>query len=548
MWSQSSMHLLSILALVLTVSSIPIEERATPRCIARDLAIVRRTVIDSVFFCRWWQEDTRTRTPFIEFTVLEVNNLCACIAPISTVKPTKHKRAPVDDFSLPGKRSTTTDACRKETSLQFTEPWHFCKFYNAYPRTSSPFRKYAAKDLLKLCNCVEGKLSSTPTKPSTSTKKTPTTTKKSSTNTTKSSTSTKKISTNTKKTSTKLSSSSIRMSSTNIRKGSTSTAKRLSTSAKPSTSTGKVSTSTKTTLTKSSSSSSRIASISTKNTSKSTTKSLPSSSSKFTTSILKSRSSSISKTSSFSTKRPSTSTSKQPSPASSSISATSHCKPLAPRYPGGYGYIDWNETNNMGINMCGYGAPTGNPPPQSYVLGVYQIYPYEGSCIQLCLETDTCQSWALDDSHTRCTLYNALSEEYLKPLQTSYDWPQTYYYDVSCYTCSDTIVALSCNTLSDSPPSGSLCGQLGLSYANARVASYGSRSDSQTLNNCALNCMSDLDCLSFSTDQNQDMCFYYNQTASTIANHYRGNTTEQTLYDVQCFKASDVSGRCGYQK
>jgi len=202
----------------------------------------------------------------------------------------------------------------------------------------------------------------------------------------------------------------------------------------------------------------------------------------------------------------------------------------------------------MGNNMCGYGAPTGNPPPQSYVLGVYEIYPYEGTCIQLCLETDACQSWSLNDANTECTLYNAPSEEYLEPLQTSRDWPRTYYYDASCYTCSDAVVALGCNTLSDSPPSGSSCGQLGLSSANAHVASYGSRSDIQSVNNCALNCMSDLDCLSFSTDQYRNLCFYYNQTASTVANHYRGNTTEQTLYDFRCFQASSVSGRCGYQK
>jgi hypothetical protein len=198
--------------------------------------------------------------------------------------------------------------------------------------------------------------------------------------------------------------------------------------------------------------------------------------------------------------------------------------------------------------MCGYSAPTGNSPPPSYVLGVYQIYPYNGNCIQLCLETDACQSWALNDAHTECTLYNALSEEYLKPLQTSYDWPQTYYYDVSCYTCSDTIIALSCNTLQDSPPRGSSCGQLGLSSVNAQVASYGSYKDIQSLNNCAEECMVDLDCSAFSTDQRWNTCYFYNQTASTIANHYQGNTTEQTLYDVQCFRASDFGGECGFQK
>ncbi|KAI4834389.1 hypothetical protein E4T44_08846 [Aureobasidium sp. EXF-8845] len=151
MWSQSSMYLLPILELVLSTSATPIEQRATSRCTVRDLAIVKRTVIDPAFFCKWWQEDTRTRTPFLEFTVSEVNNLCTCISPISNLHPTKHKRGSVDDITPLVKRSTiTTDSCRKEVSLQFTEPWHFCKFYNAYPRISSPFRKYAAKDLLKL--------------------------------------------------------------------------------------------------------------------------------------------------------------------------------------------------------------------------------------------------------------------------------------------------------------------------------------------------------------------------------------------------------------
>jgi len=154
----------------------------------------------------------------------------------------------------------------------------------------------------------------------------------------------------------------------------------------------------------------------------------------------------------------------------------------------------------------------------------------------------------MNDAHTECTLYNAPSVKYIRPLQTSGEWPQTYYYDASCYACSDTVVALGCNNLQDSPPFGSSCGQLGLSSANAKVASYGSQNGIQTLNNCALNCMTNIDCLSFSTDQDPYMCYYYNQTASSIANHYRGNTTEQTLYDVQCFRAGDNRGACGYQK
>ncbi|KAI4719389.1 hypothetical protein E4T48_04312 [Aureobasidium sp. EXF-10727] len=505
MWSQASMKLCFVLALALSVSSTPIEERATPRCTARDVAIVKRTVIDPVFFCKWWQEDTRTRTPFLEFTVSEVNNLCACIAPESNVKSTKHKRAPLAEPSLLNKRSPTADACRKEMSLQFTEPWHFCNFYNAYPRTSSPFRKYATKDLIKLCNCVEGKVSmTTAKKTSIGTKKISSSTKKASV--IKSSTSTKRNPTSTKKiakSASKTLSSSIRIpSSTSSRKTSTSAIK------KSSSSTLNPSTSTSTSL-----------------------------------------SSNVSEAPSSSTKKPSTPVSKQPAPASSTISVTPRCKPPPPRYPGGYGYIAWNSTNDMGNTMCGETAPATNRPARSYVLSVHQILPYEGNCIQLCLETDACQSWALDRSHTECTLYNAPTEEYLEALQTSYDGPQTNYYDANCYECSDTIIPLGCNTLSDSPPSGSSCGQLGLSSVNAGAASYGSQSDAETINNCAKICMSNLDCLSFSTDRRSNLCFFYTQTASTIANHYRGNTTEQTLYDVQCFQASDLNvGNCGHQK
>ncbi|KAI5194203.1 hypothetical protein E4T39_08731 [Aureobasidium subglaciale] len=522
MLSKSSLLLFSVLALVWSVSSTPIEERTTSRCTARDLAIVRRTVIDPVFFCKWWQEDTRTRTPFLEFTVSQINTLCACIAPRSSVKSTKQRRAPVDDFSHPAKRSTT-NACRKEVSVQFTEPWHFCKFYNAYPRTSSPFRKYTAKGLIKLCNCVEGKANPTTKKSLTITKKTSTSTKKGSTSTKKGPTSTKKISasatrssTSTTKplTSTKRTSTSIQKTSAISRKTSTTTAKRSTSTKKASTSTQKISTSIK-------------------KTSESTAK--PSSSSN-------------SKAMSSSTKGSSASSSKRPSSVSHIISATSHCKPRAPRYPGSYGYLAWNNSNNMGNNNCGAPAPPGNRPPQSYVLAVHQIFPYVGNCVQLCLETDACQSWGLDTSHTECTLYSALTKDYIKPLQTSHGGPQFYYYDASCYDCSDTIEALSCNILADSPPSGSSCGQLGLSVANAQVASYGNWTDIQTLNNCALNCMTDLNCKSFSTDERFNLCFYYSQTASKIANHYRGNTTEQTLYDVRCFVAIDNGGECGYQK
>ncbi|KAH0172128.1 hypothetical protein KCU67_g1866, partial [Aureobasidium melanogenum] len=48
----------------------------------------------------------------------------------------------------------TVAPCRAEMSVQFTEPYHFCVFYNAYPRTTSPFAEYSARELIKLCKNV----------------------------------------------------------------------------------------------------------------------------------------------------------------------------------------------------------------------------------------------------------------------------------------------------------------------------------------------------------------------------------------------------------
>ncbi|KAI4853992.1 hypothetical protein E4T44_00483 [Aureobasidium sp. EXF-8845] len=336
--------LLHFLALAPSESATPIEDRLIQRCTTRDLTIVRRTVIDPVHFCKWWQEEyrsftsycllhcflthdhsTRTRTPFLEFTVSEVNNLCTCIAPRSSARPTKHKRTPSIDSSPLAKRSTTSDACRKEMSLQFTEPWHFCVFYNAYPRTSSPFRKYATQDLIKLYRCVGGKMNSLTTKKTltstrkqsasatkglTTTSKTPTSTKKASTivikpptSFQKSTSSTSRISTSTKK----ISSATIPRS-TSITTYTTSTKRTLSTSSKKSS----------TSVSKATPSSSRTASTSTKKN--------PSSTTIGSTSGVKSSSSSISRASSSSTKTLSTSTSEQPSSTSSSILASHHSR------------------------------------------------------------------------------------------------------------------------------------------------------------------------------------------------------------------------------
>jgi hypothetical protein len=211
----------------------------------------------------------------------------------------------------------------------------------------------------------------------------------------------------------------------------------------------------------------------------------------------------------------------------------------------------------MDNKNCRVQAPSNVQPPQSDVLAIHQIFPYIGNCAQLCLETNACESWSLDSTHTVCTLYNTTIAKYIEILQSpgddSNDVPETnVYYNANCYTCADTIEYLACNELSRSPPSGSSCGALGLSLANARVASYSSeKSRCGALegrdSGCALFCMVDLNCSSFSKDQDTQLCFFYNQTASVIANQYRGNTTDQSLYDVQCWRGSDFGGECGCQ-
>jgi hypothetical protein len=73
----------------------------------------------------------RTRTPFLEFSPAQVTDLCKCIAPVSTKKTvTKQKRAEHTVLRTLEKRQTVA-SCRAEMSIQFTEPYHFCKFYNS---------------------------------------------------------------------------------------------------------------------------------------------------------------------------------------------------------------------------------------------------------------------------------------------------------------------------------------------------------------------------------------------------------------------------------
>lgn len=66
----------------------------------------------------------RTRSPFLEFTPEQVTKLCKCV--IAT--PSKPKREAT--VPLLEKRQTTA-SCSAEVSVQFTQPWRFCKFYTA---------------------------------------------------------------------------------------------------------------------------------------------------------------------------------------------------------------------------------------------------------------------------------------------------------------------------------------------------------------------------------------------------------------------------------
>lgn len=116
---------------------------------------------------------TRTRTPFLEFSPEQVTELCKCIVLLPTGKPvakqtvteqktatqmktvTKQKTATeqrtVTNEKTMTKPKTVTKqsraeptalqgleerqmiaSCRAEMSFQFTEPYHFCVFYNSW--------------------------------------------------------------------------------------------------------------------------------------------------------------------------------------------------------------------------------------------------------------------------------------------------------------------------------------------------------------------------------------------------------------------------------
>ncbi|KAI5271701.1 hypothetical protein E4T47_05008 [Aureobasidium subglaciale] len=239
-------------------SSPLLAERATPKCTARNIEIVRRTVNDEVYFCKWWLSDGRTRSPFLEFTPAAVTKLCNCI--ISDTKTvSKQKRAEATTVENLLEKRQTQASCRAEVSRQFTKP---C------PRTTSPFAKYSAKALIDLCKCVEGKVVTSSTKKTaSSSRKTSASTKKLSSSTTKKATSS----------TTKPSSSIKKVSTTASRKVSSSTLKASIISTKPSSSTKKVSSTTRkaSSLSEIPSSTTKKASTSTKRLSSSSKSVLP---------------------------------------------------------------------------------------------------------------------------------------------------------------------------------------------------------------------------------------------------------------------------------
>ncbi|KAG9597294.1 hypothetical protein KCU77_g1970, partial [Aureobasidium melanogenum] len=159
--------LFCVFAQLVSVSSSPlVVERAASTCSANDIATVKRTApADPVYFCQWWQQDVRTRSPFMEFTPTQVDTLCKCISPIATGPKCKRKRKRSEiEERADANSGRSAASCSAEVSVQFTEPWRFCTFYTAYPRTTSPFKKYTASALTSLCKCAITKPSSTTSK------------------------------------------------------------------------------------------------------------------------------------------------------------------------------------------------------------------------------------------------------------------------------------------------------------------------------------------------------------------------------------------------
>ncbi|THW71969.1 hypothetical protein D6D19_06929 [Aureobasidium pullulans] len=198
--------LVCLFAHVLSVSSSPlVVERAAATCAAKDIATVKRTVADPVYFCQWWQQDVRTRSPFMEFSATQVDTLCKCISPVATGPKCKRKRkrSQIEERSALVARSAAS--CSAEVSAQFTQPYRFCTFYTAYTKkTSTSTKKTTTSTKKAVVTTAQKPVTTTSRKPVTSTTKKPTTStaKKPVTSTIKKPTSTstqKPISTSTKK-------------------------------------------------------------------------------------------------------------------------------------------------------------------------------------------------------------------------------------------------------------------------------------------------------------------------------------------------------------
>ncbi|KEQ70762.1 hypothetical protein M436DRAFT_66163 [Aureobasidium namibiae CBS 147.97] len=229
--------LFCFLAQLVSVSSSPlVVERAAATCSAKDIATVKRTTPDAVYFCQWWQQDVRTRSPFMEFSATQVDTLCKCISPVATGPKCRRKRKRSNIEERAEALARTAASCSSEVSKQFTQPYRFCTFYTSYPRTTSPFKQYTASALTSLCKCAITKPATTTSKKATTTsKKVSTTTQKATTTSKKVTTAQKPVTTSKKTTST----STKKPTSTSTKKPTTSSTKKPTTTStkKPTTTT-----------------------------------------------------------------------------------------------------------------------------------------------------------------------------------------------------------------------------------------------------------------------------------------------------------------------
>ncbi|KAI5245172.1 hypothetical protein E4T43_03307 [Aureobasidium subglaciale] len=277
------------------VSSSPlVVERAASTCSTKDIATVKRTVSDPVYFCQWWQQDVRTRSPFMEFSATQVDTLCKCISPVTTGGKCKRKRRRSNiEERAAAVVARSAASCSAEVSVQFTQPWRFCTFYTSYPRTTSPFKKYTASSLTSLCKCAI-------TKPaSTTSKKVTTTSKKTTTTSNKATTTSKKVTTTSKK----ITTTSNKATTTSKKATTTSTSKKTTSSTKA--------TPVKTTVKPVTTSIKRVTSTSTRKPTVTSTVKPSTTSTKAVSSSTKKPSSTTSKQSTSSTKRSTTTSSRK---------------------------------------------------------------------------------------------------------------------------------------------------------------------------------------------------------------------------------------------